>query len=76
MFNEIHSSNSARPPDSKVLIPLDVPQSLNLVLSELKDRQKCEALPNGLVIESMNITQLNFMRARKESLEMIEHMID
>ena len=74
---EIHSYNSARPPNGKILIPLNVPQSLKLVLFELRNKKRCGALPNGLVLQAINVSQLNIIhKARKESLEIIAHRKD
>ena len=47
---KINSYNSARPPNGKILIPFNIPQSSKSVIFELKDREMCGALPNGLII--------------------------
>ena len=74
---EVHSSNSARPTNGKILIPLNVPQSFKSVLFELKDRQMCESLPNVLVLQSINVSQLSILRKeRNELLEMISRRKD
>ena len=76
-LKEMYSSNSARPLNGKILIPLNVPQSFRSVLLELKDRKMCRALPNRLVLQAINIAQINVMRkAKKEFLEMIAHSKD
>ena len=69
---EIHSYNSARPLNRKILILLNVPQYFKSLLFELKYRKMCGELTNELVLQEINIAHLNVMfRPRKESLEMI-----
>ena len=63
---EINSSNSARPLNRKMLIPLNLPQSFKSVICRLKDRKMCGVIPNGLVLQEINIPQLNVMRKERK----------
>ena len=48
---DIHSSNSARQPNGRSLIPSNISQSFKLVIFELKERHICGALHNVLVMQ-------------------------
>ena len=71
---EIHSSNKARPSNRKIFIPSNATQHFKAVIFKLKERKKCRELPNGLVLQSIDIAQPHFLhKSRKESLDMIAH---
>ena len=73
-FMEIHSSNSARPPNANILIPPNVSQSFKSFLLDFKYRQICGALPNELVLQAIDILQPNVIHNTiKVPLELIPH---
>ena len=60
-----HSANSARNNNSKILIPVATVLSLKAILFELKDREKCNALPNHATLQGLNVQQVTLMRAQR-----------
>jgi hypothetical protein len=60
-----HSSNSARAIAAKILIPAGVVINLQSVLFELKDRERCGALPNLEMLSSIDVLQLTVMREQR-----------
>ena len=59
---EVHSGNSARATNAKLLIGPNVVLGLKSVLFELKDRDACDALPNETVLNALDSSQLSSMR--------------
>ena len=59
---EVHSGNSARGSNSKLLIGSNVVLALKSILFELKDRDACDALPNEAVLNALDTSQLSSMR--------------
>ena len=59
---EVHSGNSARASNAKLLISSNVVLALKSVLFELKDRDACDALPNAAVLNALDANQLSSMR--------------
>ena len=64
-----HSSNSART-RGKISIPPGSVISIQAILFELKDRQRCGALPTAEVLNAINIPQLSLLKqSRSNALE-------
>ena len=59
-----HSSNSARAPNAKILIPNTAIISINALMFELKDRLTCDALPDLATLQAMNGNTLRSLRAQ------------
>ena len=59
---EVHSGNSARASNAKILISSSVVLGLKSILFELKDRDMCDALPNATVLRGLDANQLSSMR--------------
>ena len=60
-----HSSNSARVANAKILIPAGVVINLQSILFELKDRERCDALPNLEMLSNIDLLQLTVMRSQR-----------
>ena len=60
-----HSSNSARAAQARILIPSGAVLALKAVLFELKDREKCNALPNPQILAALDAQQVTLMRAQR-----------
>ena len=60
-----HSSNSARAANSRILIPPGTIIALQAILFELKDRERCDALPNEAMLGNLDREQITFMRAQR-----------
>ena len=66
---EVHSSNSARASNARLLITLNVVLDLKSVLFELKDRDACSTLPSATILRGLDHNQLSPMRKlRKRAL--------
>ena len=64
-----HSSNSART-RGKISIPPGSVIAIQAILFELKDRQRCGALPNDEVLNAINVPQLTLLKqSRSNALE-------
>ena len=63
----VHSSNSARPGNAKILISASVVIGLKSVLYELKDRELCDALPDQAILASIDGNQLSIMRHQRSA---------
>jgi hypothetical protein len=64
-----HSSNSARA-RNKISIPPGSTIALQAILFELKDRQRCNALPTAEVLQAITAPQLTMLKqARLDALE-------
>ena len=59
---EVHSGNSARASNAKLLIGPNVVLALKSVLFELKDRDACDALPDEAMLNALDMSQLSSMR--------------
>ena len=64
---EVHSSNSARNANLRILISSNVVMGLKSVLFELKDRQLCNALPDVTTLNNLDAGQVNIMRRLRRS---------
>ena len=60
-----HAANSARAAAAKILIPTAAMLALKAVLFELKDRQKCGALPEMPMLAALDQVQVVLMRAQR-----------
>ena len=59
---EVHSGNSARASNVKLLIGSSVVLGLKNILFELKDRDMCDVLPNATILRGLDVSQLSSMR--------------
>ena len=59
---EVHSGNSARASNAKILIASNVVLGLKSILFELKDRDICDTLPNATILRALDVSQLSSMR--------------
>ena len=66
-----HNSNSAQTTAQKIIISPDVLISLQLLLFELKDRNKCNALPDQATIQA--ITRADLSQLRRVRTIALEH---
>lgn len=57
-----HDTNSARHHTQRILIPPGAVIKLKALLFELKDRERCGALPNLQMLQGLNAAQLAIMR--------------
>lgn len=71
---ETHSSNSARAANQKVLIPTSAVTSLKSVLFELRDRDKCDALPNAAALTGIDGAQLTLLKNNRRTSINMENM--
>ena len=69
---DTHASNSARANNAKILIPTQSVIALKAVLFELKDREKCDALPNLAMLQGLNANQVSQLRARRNQAKQDE----
>ena len=60
-----HSSNSARAANAKILIPAGAVIILQSILYELKDRERCHALPNEIMLAGLDQAQITAIRAQR-----------
>jgi hypothetical protein len=60
-----HSSNSARANNAKILIPAGAVVMLQSILFELKDRERCNALPNAVMLAGIDNAQMTAIRAQR-----------
>ena len=66
---EVHSGNSARACNSKLLVGSNMVMSLKIILFELKDSDMCDALPNAAVLRGLDASQVSSMRKlRRQAL--------
>ena len=59
---EVHSSNSARASNAKLLIGSDIILEPKNILFELKDRDVYGALPSAMVLNNLDTAQISTMR--------------
>ena len=71
---ETHSSNSARPANAKILIPASSVKALKSLLFELRDRDKCNALPSAPILDNIDDAQLTVMKNNRRTALGIETM--
>ena len=64
---ETHSSNSARNANAKILIPASAVTALKSLLFELSDRDKCDALPNPMILGNIDNAQLTVMKNNRRT---------
>jgi hypothetical protein len=66
----VHSSNSGRANNSKIVISPNTTIGLKAIRFELKDRLVCNALPTVEIIQAININELNILRqSRSKAME-------
>ena len=65
----IHSSNSARGNNAKILISPNVTLSLQALLFELKDRELCNALPTMQEINAITTNDLALLRKARSTAQ-------
>ena len=61
----IHSSNSARTTQTRILIPPSAVIALKAIRFELEDRQRCDALPDAATLQALNAVQMNYLRIQR-----------
>lgn len=71
---ETHSPNLARAVNQKMLIPTSVVTSLKSVLFELRNRDKCDALPNVAALTGIENAQLNILKNNRRTAISMENM--
>ena len=59
---ELHSSNSARSANERILISYNVVMRLKSILFDLKYRQLCDALTDATILTEKNSGQVNIIR--------------
>ena len=59
------ASNSARTPARKILIPAGTVIAIQSILFELKDRERCNALPTPAMLMGLNNAQVTAMRSQR-----------
>ena len=59
---ELHSSKSTRSANARILISSNVVMGLKSILFELKDRQRCNAIPDATILTAIDSGQVNIMR--------------
>ena len=68
-----HASNSATANNAKILILSVAINSVKAVLFELKDCERCNALPNQIMLNAINAAQIVTMRSnRTQAIEEIK----
>ena len=60
-----HSANSARAANAKILVTAGAVISLQSILFELKDRERCNSLPTQVMLMGLNIRQVATLRAQR-----------
>ena len=60
-----HAANSARTAQQKILLPASAVISLQSILFELKDRERCNALPTAVMLAGLNNIQVTAMRSQR-----------
>ena len=60
-----HAANSARAANGKILITAGVVISLQSILFELKDRERCNSLPTAPMLMGLNNRQVTTMRSQR-----------
>ena len=58
---DTHSSNSARAANSRILIPTRAIIAIKAMLFELKERDKCDALPTRAALQAIDIAQIGIL---------------
>ena len=67
---DTHTSNSARAANSRILIPTRAIIAIKAILFELKERDKCDALPSRAALQGIDIAQIGILRSqRNQALE-------
>ena len=66
-LKEAHSSNSARSANTRILLSSNAVMGLKSILSELKDRQRWDALTGATIITLIDAGQVNIMRSLRRS---------
>ena len=64
---EVHSSNSARSANARILIYSNIVMGLKSILFELKDRQFCDALTDATILTAIDAGQVNITRRLRRS---------
>ena len=59
-----HASNNAHSTNNKIIKPIGKILSSKAVLFELKDRERCDALPGLQILQSLNAEEVTIMRAQ------------
>ena len=66
---KVHSGNSARASNTKILIGSSAVLGLKSILFELKDRDMCDALPNATTLRGLDVSQFSSMgKLRRRAL--------
>ena len=60
-----HAANSARTARTKILIPAGALIVLQSVLFELKDRERCNSIPNAAMLMGLDNLQVTAMRSQR-----------
>ena len=60
-----HSSNTARNNNQRILIPTRTVIALKALIFELKDRERCDALPAQVMLQNLNAAEIALLRARR-----------
>ena len=67
---DTHSSNSARNANARILIPTRSVIVIKALLFELKDRDRCDALPTPIMLQTLDAAQVAVLRSqRNQALE-------
>ena len=67
---EVHSSNSARSANARILISSNIVMGLKSILFQFKDGQICDDLPDATILTAIYAGQVNIMiRLRQSALD-------
>ena len=69
---DTHAANSARAANARILIPTQALIMLKAVLFELKDCERCDALPNDAMLQALDAIQVNELRSRRNQVKQDE----
>ena len=58
---DTHTSNSARAANSRILIPTRAIIAIKAILFELKERDKCDALPSRAALQGIDVAQIGIL---------------
>ena len=67
-----HASNSARAANGRILIPTGAIIALKAVMFELKDRERCGAIPTAAMLQGLDVNQVTELRARMNAAKQDE----
>ena len=65
-LKEVHSSNSARSANARILISSNIVMGLKSILFQFKDGQICDDLPDATILTAIYAGQVNIMRRLRQ----------